>query len=543
MAAAMVATYGTSAQDVTDMAQLGSSGSNPSHCQRDLFRMPQFKDIKVPKPSSVRAYVIKQKGSITAVEQEEIYFFKPSAWLKCLKEQGLVEQVLGPSPESFWQQVHPDDPKLTGITDKGSPGWSRRRPLLFHGDAVPHQKHDSTDCYSMVSLLSPGDQSTHLCYLLLIGLPMACRCTEKKCKDLGLEFTEDTLDTIGREIANDLNMLYDSKEMVLWVAPADCDHLAKDYDLPNYGSNDKPCMRCDGNKDTLPISDVSPGARWRHVMHTPAELAMRPLTNHWLLSVKGVTHYTFMYDPMHCQDIGSSSHAVANVLYDIFYKELRGPNKKKLHDLNNLVKEAYVAANVDMERRVQWVDVKHFCHPKAPHQNYPDLQHSAIKARQTRYMVPMAFQLCKKYRKPGDEYSNARYYCLKNLNESYEIVDRHRLFIPECDYKKYAKNIKLFLEFYVSLAMHSAELDRRITIGQYQWSFTPKFHFLEHIRDDARYLSPRAFWCYGGESKVGFVSRIAAACLSGTPPWRVSDTLCSKYRISKHLQFVEMSSL
>ena len=539
MASAILATYGTSAKDINAMARIGACGHSPQHCQENLLKLPQFKDIKVPKPSSVKAQVIKQKGSITTVEEELVYFFKPSSWLTCLQEQGLVEQVLGGDPSPFWQQVLRDDPKLKGIHDRGKPGWKKRRPMLIHGDAAPHQKHDSVDCYSMRSLLAPGDEGTHLYYMLLVGLPMACRCTAKKCQEFKLVFKEDTLDTIGREIAKDLNMLYDKQELVVWVAPADCEHLAKDYGLPHYGCNDKPCMRCDGNKDSLPISDFSAGAKWKRVMHTPEELIARPLSYHWLLTVKGVTHFTFVYDPMHCQDIGSSSHVVANVLFDVFYKELKGNNAKKLADLNELVKKAYDSAEVEANRRVKWVDVKHFVPNKdAPHQHYPDLQHSAIKARQTRYMVPMAFELCKRFKRPEDEYSERRFYCLKNLNESYVIVDRHRLFIPSKDYKRYAKNIDLFLEHYTALSVMAAETEGNI--GKYQWSFTPKFHFIAHIKDDAFFLSPKAFWCYGGESKVGFVSTIASACLSGMPPWRVSETLCNKYRISKHMQFLQM---
>ena len=539
MAASLLATYGDSAKDVNAMARIGASGNSPQHCQENLLNMPQFKHIKVPKASSVKAQVIKQKGSITTVEEELVYFFKPSAWLRCLQEQGLVEQVLGGDPSSFWEQVHPNDPKLKGIHDIGKRGWNKRKPILFHGDAAPHQKNDSVDTYSMKSVIAPGDEGTHLYYLLLICLPMACRCTKKKCDEFKLEFKEDTLDTIGREIAKDLNMLYDRQELIVWVAPADCDHLAKDYGLPHYGCHDKPCMRCDGNMDTLPISDCAKDAKWRCVKHTPQELIDRPLSHHWLLTVKGVTHFTFVYDPMHCQDIGSSSHVVANVLYDVFYKELTGDNVKKLKDLNVLVKEAYDKAKVEADSRVNWVDVKHFVPKKdAPHQHYPDLQHSTIKARQTRYMVPMAFELCKRFRRPEDKYSETRFYCLKNLNESYQIVDRHRLFIPKEDYKKYAKNIDLFLQHYTALSIMAAET--KGNIGKYQWSFVPKFHFVAHIKDDAFFLSPKAFWCYGGESKVGFVSTIASACLSGLPPWRVSQTLCEKYRISKHMQFLKM---
>ena len=137
MASAILATYGTSAKDINAMARIGACGHSPQHCQENLLKLPQFKDIKVPKPSSVKAQVIKQKGSITTVEEELVYFFKPSSWLTCLQEQGLVEQVLGGDPSSFWQQVHSNDTKLLGIRVRGKPGWKKRKPMLFMAMQLP----------------------------------------------------------------------------------------------------------------------------------------------------------------------------------------------------------------------------------------------------------------------------------------------------------------------------------------------------------------------------------------------------------------------
>ena len=50
-------------------------------------------------------------------------------------------------------------------------------------------------------------------------------------------------------------------------------------------------------------------------------------------------------------------------------------------------------------------------------------------------------------------------------------------------------------------------------------------------------LSPRAFWCYAGESMVGTVASLAASCLRNTAPHQVSVAVCSKYKLAKHLQF------
>ena len=90
-----------------------------------------------------------------------------------------------------------------------------------------------------------------------------------------------------------------------------------------------------------------------------------------------------------------------------------------------------------------------------------------------------------------------------------------------------------FLEHYLYLAQSSMKCMRQI--GSHQWSFTPKFHFMIHIAEDAQFLSPRAFWAYRGESMVGIITAIAASCLHGMPAHRVSETLCAKYRVAKML--------
>ena len=174
----------------------------------------------------------------------------------------------------------------------------------MHGDAGPHSKHDSVNCYSCKSIAAPADAGTGLSHLLLFGIPTSCIATKTKCNQLGLACPEETLETIGRELVKDFNMLFDRHQVVIWAAPADCDHLAKDYHLPNHARSENCRVRCQGSKLDIPITDVSATAKWRKTARAPRELAKKTLTDHWLLRIKGCDHFTFHYDPMHCQEIG-----------------------------------------------------------------------------------------------------------------------------------------------------------------------------------------------------------------------------------------------
>lgn len=536
LANSMVATYGKKASDVARFAALGASGHSSSHCQRDL--LAGLKNLKAPSPSKVEAYVIHMKGSVAELKKEWIYYFKPSDWFTCLEEHGLAHRLLGVNDtESFWARVSPNDPKMQCNKIKAKKGYAKSVvPLLLHGDAGPHQKHDSLNVYSMQSLLRSPDASVDESMLLLAAVPQSCRATAKRCSDLRLEFVEDTWDAIGRALAEDFNKLFDKLKAVIWVATADCDHLSKDYGLP-HSSADSPCMRCKCNRHSIPITDVGPNALWRKHPVSPAEVAAAPMTTHWLLSIKGFSHHSFVYDPMHCMDLGATSHAIANVFYVVFYSYLPGrTNAEKTRKLNELVKEAYDHHNVPHDQRIHWLDTKHFLDEDAPHQNYPDLQHSAIKARKTRYLVPVAFWLAEKF-KDGDGYlSKTMFYCLKNLHEAYEIIDRNFLFVAEPEKPALKKCMLNFAMHYVSLAKAATKKPGR---GFYTWSFVPKMHFMLHIEEDAAFLAPRAFWCYAGESMVGLITSIATSCLHGLPAHRISQTLCLKYRVAKHLQILE----
>ena len=377
--------------------------------------------------------------------------------------------------------------------------------------------------------------------LLLAAVPQACRVTKKKCKELKLEhqFVEDTWDAIWRAMVDDFNELFDDALGIIWVATQDCEHLAKDYRLPNHGA-DLCCMRCGVNKGSVPITEVGPNAKFMCHCYSPQQLAKNPLTDHPFLRIKGFSHFTWVYDPMHCKEIGCSSHSVANMFYDVVFKELRHMknNPERLRKLNSLIMEAYEEMGVATENRINFaIDFKHFF---TTHKEYPDLMHSAIKARKTRYLVPVAFWLAKHFRDSEmhdeEHYAARRFFCLKNLNMLYDMEDAHRLFLPRDVAKQYMASTHKFLEHYLYLAKVSMECKKQI--GSFQWSFVPKFHFIIHIAEDAQYLSPRAFWAYRGESMVGIIASVAESCLHGMPAWRVSETLCTKYRVAKHLQLV-----
>ena len=323
---------------------------------------------------------------------------------------------------------------------------------------------------------------------------------------------------------------------IIWQAPADCEHNSLEYGLPSYSSN-SPCMRCKCNRSTVPWNDFTPSALWRSTCYTPAEAYETPLTKHWLLTIPGVNHWTFAYDFMHCADIGFSSSAVANMLYDLVFKHLEGSEPQKVAAVMELINQAYQSLGIT-DGKILRLSLSSSADAQAPHQHYPALMHSAIKAKQTARLVQVCAKLAKDYN-DGSVYCEHRLHCFQNLAKLYIICDQAGLFFTRDEHGAYSKASARFLQHYSALSKLSFN-HTTSRVGQFQWSETPKLHFQEHIASDSKFLNPASVWCYPEEHLVGSATKLASACLAGLPPWQVSSTICRKYQLGKHLQFLQM---
>ncbi len=165
--------------------------------------------------------------------------------------------------------------------------------------------------------------------------------------------------------------------------------------------------------------------------------------------------------------------------------------------------------------------------PKSPFSEYPCL--SSTKMRQARYLVPVARRLAALYPSGDRDHDAHRNICLHNLSGMCDLIDKHLLFMPLPEWRKFRDCTNAFLSHYSWLSKES--IDKEVKL----WSETPKFHFSAHLVDQARYLSPHASRLYGSESFIGVVCRLANACLSSTASHRLSEVLFSRYGIGMHL--------
>ena len=193
------------------------------------------------------------------------------------------------------------------------------------------------------------------------------------------------------------------------------------------------------------------------------------------------------------------------------------------------IRNAYKELGIT-KSKITRLEFTYFSAPKHPHMEFPDLMSSAMKARQCRYLVPVAYKCCRDFFKPGDQYSRNRLQCLENLARFYDIVDGADLFLGS---KASEAQLALhrFTTHYAALAKYCQDANIK------KWPVRTKLHYAQHIGEDLQFINARAMWCYGGEHMVGSTTALAQSCLSGTAPHKVCDTVSTKNRVGKHLQF------
>lgn len=534
---------GVTSQDMVKLASLGAYGSQPQNIQRDLLRS-FFNDTIVPKPYIIMdvPFKIDNHRHTGACE-----LMLPHDWFAAVSSSHLVNDVFGVQDLSkFWQGQHLDDPKLHGNT-LGQQGFEEFVPFLLHGDGAQFQRRDSITVVSMKSILSAAD--TLGSHLMLAAVPKRCRYSNKLPSD-------DTWHPIWETVCWSLKAMFEGKHPcvdergfefarnsqrgqlagkllnprglkgVIFTITGDLEYFANDLGL-SHSSSRAPCWLCKANTADTPYNDFRPAAKWRATVISPEAHRCNPPTKHLLMNVPGIVAETFAIDCLHTLELGVTAHTLSNIMFDFVFKELEGTRSEALTTLWDEIQRLYRTLQIDSRNRIPTLKLESFCQKGSPWLNYPELH--GIKAREARYLVPVFAQLFND--RDDTEYKQHRRACISHLNAAYIIIDANLYRVPRDQHARFVKHIDAFLLHYTWLA------NTAFKENCYQWSVVPKHHYTAHLPQQAKFLSPRVGWTYGGESMVGKISQLAMACLDGTPAHKVGHTLFLKYCAGMHLRF------
>ena len=123
--------------------------------------------------------------------------------------------------------------------------------------------------------------------------------------------------------------------------------------------------------------------------------------------------------------------------------------------------------------------------------------------------------------------------CFELLIRMFQIIDANGLFLPASDSEELLDLTEQFQQHYHWLFVTA---DAR---GDAQWLFTTKLHCLWHTMFFAKWLSPKASWCFSFEDFIGRLKSSGRACVHGTSMHKVPAKLVENYMIVLHLMLSE----
>ena len=189
----------------------------------------------------------------------------------------------------------------------------------------------------------------------------------------------------------------------------------------------------------------------------------------------------------------------------------------------SMLESLELAGTGDRALKQLWVEFRAYCHRrhrKAPSGSlslrllnrtkrieYPEMSTSAYKAITVKWFCQFISE-----RAIGqandDEYSRVRGTCAWCVCEFLHIVDTAGSFFSEDEWDRYEYACRGFMFAYARLAKLSAEA------GVHLWRLRPKLHMFDHLLDQTREAraNPKTAACFGEESFLGFLKRIAIKC-------------------------------
>ena len=67
--------------------------------------------------------------------------------------------------------------------------------------------------------------------------------------------------------------------------------------------------------------------------------------------------------------------------------------------------------------------------------------------------------------------------------------------------------------------------------GVFLFNFVPKNHYMFHLAQLGRHMSPKLAWCYQGEDLMQKIKTLAQGSFRGTPPRKLGNKVLGKYLV------------
>jgi hypothetical protein len=278
------------------------------------------------------------------------------------------------------------------------------------------------------------------------------------------------------------------KRFVLWGVAGDTDFFVNDMHMFHW-ANETMCLgRCLASRNPGPylFSDFRPShSLWLQNRLSGLYIVHNHLANHrhpWF-DVYGASALMLHYDEMHVlSQQGCVSHAIANVLFDIIFLQIKGNHMQALNTIWDRISALYI--EFPSTSKLNKLTLEMFCKPDAPYQSFPMLS-TAIKATETRHLLPIAAALSREYN-TGEPHHGQRDAMMRYITDFYRLMDTCPI-VPSPDVgERMFSSLHKFLLTYQTLASWAADN------GHLMYSTVSKHHHAFHMGEQAWHMNPHA---------------------------------------------------
>ena len=330
--------------EIEKLASAGTWGQFPSHCNRDLLRWlgPILADAPVVEIVKVPVVDTKNNQKVNIDLQLQLphdifYYYSKKTPQEFRQLFGSPEQI-----RRYWQHKDLQDPAYVRHPALEKLGYETLAiPCKLHSDAAVLTRYDSLHIISWCSLFSRGGttldsqfyytslvkaaahaETWPLLFRILAWSFNACLQGKHPARDWdGVEFPPAS--RRGRLANQALNR--DGYFLAMFMIIADLEELCNMYGLRHFNGNEC-CFFCKANTSTLPWSDLSPEALWRHTLEKWPDTQHPPTPlNIW--NIAGLTLFSVQWDMLHGLDLGPALHVNGNLLEDMVHWKVFGRNQ------------------------------------------------------------------------------------------------------------------------------------------------------------------------------------------------------------------------
>ena len=455
---------------------------------------------------------------------------------------------------SFWQgRVATGDPKLEGHPMLQEDDWQNKYvPCFTHGDGVEMTDTESVLVYSFGSLVSSG--SSQDTSLLMALWPKSATLPATATQEgtwrvmllwLAWSLTalfwglHPTLDPWGAPFPPNSEfgklagkpLTAAGYRCCLWALEGDQDYFANVLKMAHW-NNENPCWACDclkGHPELDPLILMPGKQRWTIRNAAAARAALR--SDHpFVTKVPGVTSLMVAQDALHilfCK--GILSHLMGSALH-IWCWPTPGarnavPPARALASIFSRVQQLY--REHSCRARLTNLRLSMFTDPDKPHKTWPTLH---IKAAECKHLLKPLAVIALERAASSTDLDMRIASCFVEMSRLVDILDEQPDTLTAEAHLELTNCALRFFGHYEWLNAWGKEQER------YVFHKVIKFHMFHHLIIDAKYLNPRAYWCFKGEDYVGRIARLAASCAFGVSAIRLSQKVAAKYRHWLHVR-------